>query len=161
MKDGMYTEEDMDNATREEWSKMYDHNYQFISYNKNGTSITKSGRICVECIIWKPWNEYHKSNTRLSGYQACCKPCQAERRVKYFYKNKNFSKQSQIYKQNGLCYLCEGLLPEKLKSIHVDHCHKTGKIRGIACNKCNEILKWVNDDVNKLHRIANNLEKYQ
>ena len=37
----------------------------------------------------------------------------------------------------GRCRICEvwcGDLPEVL---YIDHCHKTGKIRGLLCNRCN------------------------
>lgn len=44
-------------------------------------------------------------------------------------------------KQNGLCAIC--FKPEtatrngKVKSLAVDHCHDTGKIRGLLCSDCN------------------------
>lgn len=45
--------------------------------------------------------------------------------------------------QNGLCASCKQ--PEtfvsnksgKVQDLSVDHCHKTGKIRGLLCNNCN------------------------
>jgi hypothetical protein len=49
---------------------------------------------------------------------------------------------SEIFKtQNGLCAICKH--PEtatrlgKVKSLSVDHCHTTGKIRGLLCSDCN------------------------
>jgi len=44
-------------------------------------------------------------------------------------------------KQNGVCAIC--FKPEtatrngKVKSLAVDHCHTTGKIRGLLCYECN------------------------
>ena len=32
----------------------------------------------------------------------------------------------------------------------LDHCHKTNKVRGWLCNKCNVILGMADDDVDRL-----------
>jgi hypothetical protein len=42
--------------------------------------------------------------------------------------------------QNGLCLICGIDTPRGNKSWHVDHCHKTGKVRGLLCNYCNPRL---------------------
>lgn len=42
--------------------------------------------------------------------------------------------------QGGRCKICDAPPPNKsLKSrrLLVDHCHKTGKVRGLLCHKCN------------------------
>lgn len=45
--------------------------------------------------------------------------------------------------QGGKCAIC-GKEPRKdsKKKWHVDHCHKTGKLRGILCNYCNPALAF-------------------
>ena len=48
------------------------------------------------------------------------------------------------------CDIC-GLTPEKLC---VDHCHKTNKIRGILCTKCNQGLGLLNEDPELLRKAA-------
>jgi len=41
--------------------------------------------------------------------------------------------------QGGVCALCQKALewPAEKRTTHVDHCHDTGRVRGILCNKCN------------------------
>lgn len=43
-------------------------------------------------------------------------------------------------RQDGKCLIC-GNGPHA-KSLHVDHDHDTGEIRGLLCNKCNAHLGW-------------------
>ncbi len=40
--------------------------------------------------------------------------------------------------QNGTCAICKSVdTGWKHEWFHVDHCHETGKIRGLLCNGCN------------------------
>lgn len=41
--------------------------------------------------------------------------------------------------------------------LHVDHCHKTGKFRGILCAKCNKALGLLNDSTEQLQNMINYL----
>lgn len=58
--------------------------------------------------------------------------------------------------QNHLCYICKN--PEssidkrynKTRDLSVDHCHKTGKIRGLLCDKCNRGLGYFKDSIENL-----------
>ena len=49
--------------------------------------------------------------------------------------------------QGGVCAGC-GIEPEKThrKRLFVDHCHSTGKIRGLLCQQCNTALGMVKDN---------------
>lgn len=43
--------------------------------------------------------------------------------------------------QHGVCAICQQ--PPPKQSLSVDHCHSTGKIRGLLCTICNAILgRW-------------------
>ena len=51
--------------------------------------------------------------------------------------------------QQGRCALC-GAMPTE--SMHVDHCHKTGRVRGLLCGHCNKGLGLFRDDPELLRR---------
>lgn len=43
-----------------------------------------------------------------------------------------------LEKQHGLCVICERApVGHRWSKLHVDHCHTTGKIRGLLCANCN------------------------
>jgi uncharacterized CHY-type Zn-finger protein len=58
--------------------------------------------------------------------------------------------------QNGLCAIC-GTKPDK-KRLEVDHCHKTGLVRGLLCHICNTGLGYFHDSTDKLEVAIKYLE---
>jgi hypothetical protein len=54
-----------------------------------------------------------------------------------------------LHAQGGVCGICE-LPPEQTArksktlgrhlSLHVDHCHRTGVVRGLLCHRCNQSI---------------------
>lgn len=52
-----------------------------------------------------------------------------------------------LEKQDGKCAICFGQ-PKGKSRLSVDHCHKTGKIRGLLCSNCNSALGLFKDDIN-------------
>lgn len=58
-------------------------------------------------------------------------------------------------RSRGACDLCGKAL---LKTGHIDHCHVTGRVRGILCNLCNLGLGAFRDDADALRLAADYLE---
>lgn len=58
--------------------------------------------------------------------------------------------------QKGVCFICERASPDG-RRLHVDHCHKTKKVRGLLCHDCNRGLGIFKDDPNLLRKAANYL----
>lgn len=59
--------------------------------------------------------------------------------------------------QAGLCQVCNLKLGE---DVVVDHCHDTGKVRGLLHNGCNLALGMLGDDVDNLYRGMLYLKKH-
>jgi hypothetical protein len=55
--------------------------------------------------------------------------------------------------QGGVCGLCESP-PSPGISLHVDHDHGTGEIRGLLCVRCNNALGLFREDADLLKRAA-------
>lgn len=54
--------------------------------------------------------------------------------------------------QGGRCLICKSELPERLGSRHLDHDHRTGKIRGVLCIDCNHGIGKLKDSPDLLMR---------
>lgn len=60
--------------------------------------------------------------------------------------------------QNGGCAICTRK-PGKLP-LHVDHCHRTGVVRGLLCHQCNWYLGTIEGGDGVFTRLINYLEKH-
>ena len=56
-----------------------------------------------------------------------------------------------LMEQNDACAICK---QNSCVRLCVDHCHATGKVRGLLCHKCNSGLGLYNDDSNRLREAA-------
>ena len=69
--------------------------------------------------------------------------------------------------QGGCCSICERPKEDcqrrtkygKVRALEVDHCHKTGKIRGLLCASCNTTIGHMEDDTHRLRKAINYLER--
>jgi len=66
--------------------------------------------------------------------------------------------QTLMLKQGNKCAIC-GIPQIELKhSLHIDHCHTTGKIRGLLCGRCNWAIGLLKDNINILKSAVKYLE---
>jgi len=51
--------------------------------------------------------------------------------------------------QEWRCAICRTDYPgaSRFKRLHIDHCHKTNKVRGLLCNGCNRGLGYFGDNI--------------
>lgn len=69
--------------------------------------------------------------------------------------------QEKLAKQNQLCALCPKHITEVNRLFSVDHCHITGKIRGLLCHHCNTSLAQLENVDGWAHRALAYLAKYK
>lgn len=53
--------------------------------------------------------------------------------------------------QNNCCAICNK--KEQKKMLAVDHCHSTGKVRGLLCSKCNTAIGLVKENKETLNKM--------
>ena len=67
----------------------------------------------------------------------------------------------RLFNQKGCCAICNThhtIIHEKTgKSLHVDHCHTTGKVRGLLCHQCNSGLGNFKDNIDLIKSAINYL----
>lgn len=65
-----------------------------------------------------------------------------------------------VIQQNNSCAICEGVLIDSRGfRPHVDHCHETGKVRGVLCGDCNKALGMFKDSIERIQKAYNYLLK--
>lgn len=68
--------------------------------------------------------------------------------------------------QGGKCAICGSTEPKgrkagrggEVKNFFVDHCHETGKVRGLLCNHCNRGLGLMGDNLDRLQAAVDYLK---
>jgi hypothetical protein len=140
-------------------------------------------KICNICCETKPLGAFSLHKKGAQGRHPACKVCRS-RQAKAWYLNKRqeiiesrrewrkrtgaHRRQSyglsveefnaMIVAQNGRCAIC--LEVPTGRGFHVDHCHLTGKIRGLLCRGCNLALGHMKDDPRRLQKAATYLYKH-
>lgn len=49
--------------------------------------------------------------------------------------------------QNNSCKICRIHQSDLSRKLHIDHCHSTGKVRGLLCQQCNHLLGNARDNI--------------
>ena len=136
-------------------------------------------RICKTCGKEKAHNDFPKHKGYKECIRPHCIECRREKELAYHHKHKNDETKSYKYDkakdknkklmsaynitfeeyktmievQDYKCCICGDILNTDLKKrlAPVDHCHKTGRIRGILCKDCNVGLGSFKDDIDVMN----------
>jgi hypothetical protein len=98
-------------------------------------------------------------------YPLTCTPCRHALRN---YGLTTPQRQELLDSQGGLCLCCGGTITfsgERHKSACssnavVDHCHSTGKVRGILCGNCNIVVGRLKDSLEHANMVVDYMEKH-
>lgn len=140
-------------------------------------------KTCRKCGVTKTFADFSLSRqateTQNSVYRSDCKECCSARALQWFHNNKERHRETKhrwvmektygisaekyaemLVQQNGVCAICgedeakaHGRTGTKFR-LCVDHCHITGRVRGLLCQTCNRVIGLFKDDVERhLHAI--------
>lgn len=127
--------------------------------------VDDNGRVCTNCGQYKNWNQFNKKKKGCRGHLNLCKECGRKQQSKlYCPKKKRERDLKKIYgitmeqyeemlaAQHYGCKIC-GISPEEHgKSLVVDHCHNTRKVRGLLCNHCNIGIGHLKEDLGNFRK---------
>lgn len=120
---------------------------------------------CAICKEVKPLSAFYKNRCRKNGHDSLCIPCKKVTRPKTGRRDNlktryNITPEEwteMFTKQNQRCAVCkttESAYRNNKPRFCVDHCHATGKIRGILCSKCNAAIGMIDENPEILKGIA-------
>lgn len=130
---------------------------------------------CNYCNCDLTDNNWYKSHRKNSVYS--CSTCHKNLDSQSFINHKNgklkkygitYSEYEKLFKeQSGVCAICfkeeksktSRLVNNESLSMAVDHCHTTGKVRGLLCMKCNRAIGLLGDSVINLNNAIKYLNK--
>ena len=121
---------------------------------------------CRFCKKEKSLDEFHKHPLTKDKRQSFCKPCALFHRNsigKHNQLKKRYGISLEQYnemfvKQEGKCAICKQHQMNFKVSLAVDHCHTTGKVRGLLCASCNRALGYFRDSTENLKIALSYLE---
>ncbi len=129
-------------------------------------------KACIRCKVNKNLSCFWKHPQKKDGRYPSCKACNSVRRKKVQSpqerkENRDMRNRlrrtgcsSELYikfkiAQKNCCAICHQHRSLQKKELAADHCHKTGKIRGLLCNNCNTGLGMFKENAMLLENAAN------
>ena len=122
-----------------------------VSNGGSGIKYDEEGRrLCAHC---KSSPSRHNNSL--------CQPCStidhsARYASNYRYSKYGVTKEWFDSRFKGRCEVCEDTLDRS--EAHIDHCHDSGKVRGILCGLCNKGLGQFKDNIERLKAAIRYLE---
>lgn len=103
--------------------------------------------------------EYIKQYKKKYHYEHKAHLKNIERKRLYNLSSEDYNK--MLLEQNNQCSICGDELKTGTRGRAIDHCHHTGKVRGILCVKCNTTLGMYKDNIETFNSIITYLELHK
>ncbi len=116
---------------------------------------------CSTCKGVLPFTSFWRNRSRHDGLHSSCRSCGhiAHRRQTLGQYGMTISDyDTRLRSQRGRCHLCGDSPKTGGGPLVVDHDHKTGRVRGLLCDKCNLLLGKVEATWGKA-QLGRNLRK--
>ena len=125
-----------------------------MEWRKANPEQTRKHRTDSQKRCRKHVSEYHAKWTKKHGEAAGRKHCDRHLKRNYGISLDDF--ETMLAMQDGCCAICGREKPSDYKSksgfFHVDHCHRTGMVRGILCFRCNVAIGHLKDNAKLVRR---------
>ena len=120
-----------------------------LNKGPNSSSRRANCKIC-ECLAQKKRMENPANKIKKKIYESSQKAINIKKNYHLMIRyGITLEQYENLFKnQNGRCAIknCSAELALRGRSTHVDHCHNTGKIRGLLCRACNHALGHIKDN---------------
>lgn len=112
-----------------------------------GTPVRDGIKKCCYCQKELTIDNFQTKKSTIDGYNNRCKECKRITDIALRHKITIKQYDEMFKNQNGKCAIChrDGI-NSQMKNLCIDHCHKTGKIRGLLCCTCNTALGKFKDN---------------
>lgn len=138
---------------RKDLSKIYEPGNLKWKTSKHKTEINGKPFIwCTSCEQYLPESDKLWSNRKNDS----CKKCAINKKNKKNYNLSPEDYENLLNKNDGKCHICN-ISP--LKSLCVDHCHKTNIVRGVLCSECNLGVGLFKDNIDYMKNAIKYLKR--
>lgn len=145
-------------------------------------------KVCYTCKIEKDSSQFWSDKSKKSGLNSNCIPCSNKKSLAVRERNREKTREqsrlryksnplsdrekhlrrkygidhsqyeSMFVQQGGVCAICG---KSQKRRFDVDHCHKSGDVRGLLCTSCNRMLGHAGDNPEILIKGSVYLNSYQ
>jgi len=119
---------------------------------------------CSTCGLTKSVADFGKKQCDATLYRSNCRQCLNQTRAEYGLKKAlelhgltDDEYRAMFEAQGGACAICRSLGKGKgqaFRPLCIDHDHRTGKVRGLLCDRCNLGIGNFDDDARRLEGAA-------